>query len=298
MSLFNDMISKLTDLFTKNENSNIGKIIRIISNELTAVQTALETTEEWRDIDKAEGTTLDLIGENIGQPRNKTNDEEFRLLIKTKIFSNLSIGDIESVNQLLRIHLGEQFVSVEEGWKLDKDTPFDGQSATLFITVKGDGNTKGLPFENTSRIVASGVGTQWDYIFERSLMADRSYNRWVFPYGNFTGEHIAGSEDLVSNENTLYNRSLEIDSHYAVTDQDYRVVDQSEVIGENTNKLYQVALQASSTYKVTVNNYQMCGGLEDNQTILYQAGINCQVGYSALLQEYPICGETYTEGVK
>ncbi|MFP7737459.1 hypothetical protein ACLHDF_29995 [Priestia aryabhattai] len=298
MSLFNDMISKLTDLFTKNESSNISKIIRIISDELTAVQTALETTEEWRDIDKAEGTTLDLIGENIGQPRNKTNDEEFRLLIKTKIFSNLSIGDIESVNQLLRIHLGEQFVSVEEGWKLDKDTPFDGQSATLFITVKGDGNTKGLPFENTSRIVASGVGTQWDYIFERSLMADRSYNRWVFPYENFTGEHVAGSEEIVSNENALYNRLLEIDSQYAVTEQDYRVVNEYEVIGENTNKLYESGVQVSNIYAVTINDYQVCDGLEDNQTTLYQAGIDCQVGYSAFLQTYPICGETYTEGVK
>ncbi|AXI29441.1 hypothetical protein CIB87_10615 [Priestia megaterium] len=297
MSLFNDMISKLTDLFTKNENSNIGKIIRIVSDEFTAVQTALETTEEWRDIDKAEGTTLDLIGENIGQPRSKTDDEEFRLLIKTKIFSNLSIGDIDSVNQLLRIHLGEQFVSVQEGWNLDKGTPFDGEAATLFITVKGDGNTRGLPFENTSRIVASGVGTQWDYIFERSLMADRSYNRWVFPYENFTGEHVAGSEDIVSNGNVLYERSFEVSSSYAATQQDYRVVSQSEVIGENTNKLYQAALQLSSTYAATVNDYQVCGGLEENQTRLYQAGINCQVGYSALLQAYPICGETYAEGV-
>ncbi|MEH7214791.1 hypothetical protein V7079_22800 [Priestia megaterium] len=298
MSLFNEMISKLTDLFTRNENSNIGKIIRVISKELTAVQTALETTEEWRDIDTAEGTTLDLIGENIGQPRNKTDDEEFRLLIKTKIFSNLSIGDIESVNQLLRIYLGHQFVSVQEGWKLDKGTPFDREAATLFITVKGDGNTKGLPFDRTSRIVASGVGTQWDYIFERSLMAERSYNRWVFPYEYFTGEHVAGSEDVVSNENALYNQALEINSTYAATEQDYRVASKSEVLSENTNKLYQATLQISNTYAATVNDYQLCGGLEENQTALYQAGIDCQVGYSALLQAYPICGETYTEGVK
>jgi len=297
MSLFNEMISKLTDLFTKNEKSNIGKIIRIVSDELTAVQTALETTEEWRDIDKAEGTTLDLIGENIGQPRSKTNDEEFRLLIKTKIFSNLSIGDIDSVNQLLRIHLGEQFVSVEESWKLDKGTPFDGQSATLFITVKGDGNTKGLPFENTSRIVASGVGTQWDYIFERSLMADRSYDRWVFPYEYFTGEHVAGSEDVVSNENALYNPSFEVGSSYATTQQDYRVVSETEMIGENINKLYEAGIQVSNTYATTVNEYQLCGGLEENQTALYQADIDFQVGYSVLLQAYPICGETYAEGV-
>ncbi|UYT83936.1 DUF2612 domain-containing protein [Priestia megaterium] len=298
MSLFNDMISKLTDLFTRNENSNIGKIIRVISDELTSVQTALETTEEWRDIDTAEGTTLDLIGENIGQPRNKTDDEEFRLLIKTKIFSNLSIGDIESVNQLLRIYLGHQFISVQEGWNLDKGTPFDGAAATLFITVKGDGNTKGLPIDRTSRIVASGVGTQWDYIFERSLMAERSYNRWVFPYEYFTGEHVAGSEDVVSNENALYHQALEITSTYATTEQDYRVVNEAEVIGENTNKLYEAGIQVSNKYVTTANDYQLCGGLEENQTKLYQAGIECQVGYSALLQAYPICGETYVEGVK
>ncbi|MEI2392220.1 DUF2612 domain-containing protein [Priestia megaterium] len=296
MTLFKEMISKLTDLFTKNENSNIGKTIRVFSDELEQVQATLEKTEQWRDIDDAEGTTLDLIGENVGQMRDNSSDEQFRLLIKTKIFSNLSIGDIESVNQLLRIYLGDQFVSAEEGWQLE-GTPFDGEAATLFITVKGDGNTKGLPFDRTSRIVASGVGTQWDYIFERSLMADRSYNRWVFPYEYFTGEHVAGSEDVVSNENALYNQSLESVSSYTANQQDYRVASESEVLSENTNKLYQTVLQVSSTYAATVNDYQLCGGLEENQTKLYQAGIDCQVGYSALLQVYPICGETYAEGV-
>lgn len=294
MSLFQDMISKLTDLFVKNEDSNIGKIIRLISDELEQVQTALETTEEWRDIDKAEGTTLDLIGENVGQPRDNVADEEFRLLIKTKIFSNLSAGDIDSVNQILRIYLGNNFVSVQEGWQLE-GTPFDGEDAMLFITVKGDNNLLGIPFEHTSRIVAKGVGTTWDYVFERSLVSQRSYNRWVFPYEKFTGQLVAGTEETISNKNALYKVPLEISRQYIKTTNDFLISSQEAVIGSNESKVYQAGVNTSGAYAATFNDYMVCGGLEENTTETYQAEMQCQRGYLAFFQSYPMCGETFAE---
>ncbi|MEK4718113.1 hypothetical protein NST66_11095 [Priestia sp. FSL W8-0524] len=297
MTLFKDMISKLTDLFTKNENSNIGKIIRVFSDELEQVQATLEKTEQWRDIDDAEGTTLDLIGENVGQMRDNSSDEQFRLLIKTKIFSNLSVGDIESVNQLLRIYLGDQFVSVEEGWQLE-GTPFDGQAAMLFITVKGDGNLNGIPFEHTSRIVGDGIGTTWNYVFERALLTERSYKRWVFPYENFTGQMVAGTEEVIPNQNRLYQQSLGISSSYVAAFNEYVIASENTIMGDNIALFVGQDLTLSRFYAATQNDYQLCGGLEENQATQYQAGIDCQRGYFALDQPYPICGETNAEGVR
>ncbi|MGN8233244.1 hypothetical protein ACTHAL_001472 [Priestia flexa] len=291
MTLFKDMINKLTDLFTKNENSNIGKLIRVVSSELDSVQKTLETTEQWRDIDQAEGTTLDLIGENVGQPRDNSVDDEFRLLIKTKIFSNLSAGDIESVNQLLRIYLGEQFVSIQEGWNLE-GTPFDGQGAMLFITVKGNGNVKGLPFKSTARIVGDGIGTTWDYIYERELVADRAYNRWLFDYEHFTGQQIAGSDEIQSNTNALYTEELSVTDTYLNVDVPYLIASDTTFTSvESLATAYSSSFTLSSSYSKTINDYPLTGGQDPNGAMLYQGIIENQARYAKAAVSYAICGD-------
>lgn len=96
-----ELIRKLTDVFNKNPNSKIGKFLQIVSEQLTQVQTEAERIERWRDIDQAEGTTLDEIGAPKGQQRGKANDEVMRALIKTRIAQNNSDGTIDTLVQFL-----------------------------------------------------------------------------------------------------------------------------------------------------------------------------------------------------
>ena len=96
-----DMLRRLTDVFRKDPESNVGKLMSIFAAQLQKLEQTARRVEEWRDIDKAEGTTLDRIGENVGQPRGMATDEIYRILIKSKIARNLSKGDINTIITVL-----------------------------------------------------------------------------------------------------------------------------------------------------------------------------------------------------
>ncbi|MGM0806532.1 MAG: hypothetical protein ACQET8_17460 [Bacillota bacterium] len=91
------MIQRLTDIFTKREDSNIGKLILIISTQIDSLNETFLKIESWRDIDQAEGTTLDLEGSNVGQKRGQVSDEIMRVLIKARIARNNSDGTINKM---------------------------------------------------------------------------------------------------------------------------------------------------------------------------------------------------------
>ncbi|MBC6153410.1 hypothetical protein HB834_17370, partial [Listeria booriae] len=80
-----DFLGKLSDAFTKSEKSNIGKLFIIVDQQISVLTSALEKTEEWRDIDNAGGKTLNKLGENVGQDRGRATDEVYRVLIRGKV---------------------------------------------------------------------------------------------------------------------------------------------------------------------------------------------------------------------
>ncbi|PZD96481.1 hypothetical protein DNH61_07810 [Paenibacillus sambharensis] len=95
------MLDLLTDVYDKSPVSNIGKLFQIGARELQRLQTTLERIGHWRDIDQAQGKTLDRIGENVLQPRGSAADEVFRILIKSKIARNLSRGTVDTIIAVL-----------------------------------------------------------------------------------------------------------------------------------------------------------------------------------------------------
>ncbi|HHH5825559.1 TPA: hypothetical protein ACP2RJ_002099 [Listeria monocytogenes] len=92
-----NFIKKLTDAFTKSEKSNIGKLFIIVDKQISDLTGTLEKAEEWRDIDFAEGKTLNLLGENVGQNRGQASDEVYRVLIRGKVARNASDGTINKM---------------------------------------------------------------------------------------------------------------------------------------------------------------------------------------------------------
>ncbi|WP_079908283.1 DUF2612 domain-containing protein [Paenibacillus sp. 32352] len=96
-----DIISRLTDVFTKDPNSNLGKLLSIMADQIRKLEETQSRIREWRDIDKAQGTTLDRIGTIVNQPRGVATDEVYRILIKSKIARNLSTGDINTIIRVL-----------------------------------------------------------------------------------------------------------------------------------------------------------------------------------------------------
>lgn len=114
-----EIVSLFTDHFRKDEESNTHKLMQLFSDEAQLLKETNDKIIEWRDIDKAEGKALDLIGENVVQPRGSANDEVYRILLKSKIARNLADGTlnglIKAIAYVLQIDTSE--IRVSELWQ-------------------------------------------------------------------------------------------------------------------------------------------------------------------------------------
>lgn len=100
-----DLLRLLPDTFTKEVPSNIYEIIKIACYLDSDIKKTLTQTSNWRNIEEARGTTLDLIGKSVGQKRGKMTDEIYRVLIRARIARNSSDGTINSMLNALALSL-------------------------------------------------------------------------------------------------------------------------------------------------------------------------------------------------
>lgn len=111
--MFDFMINLLTDNYNKSPSSNIGKLFKLIADELQEVRSNLEKIEEYRDVDKATGHTLDKIGGNVKQYRGASTDEIYRILIKSKIARNMSTGDINTIIRIVSQTINSDYSDIQ-----------------------------------------------------------------------------------------------------------------------------------------------------------------------------------------
>lgn len=98
-------MEKLTDNYNKDPKGNIGKLFKIITDELMEIQSTFQKINDWRDVDNAEGFGLDRIGFNVRQFRGMAPDEIYRVLIKSRIARNRSDGSINTIIRVLSMAL-------------------------------------------------------------------------------------------------------------------------------------------------------------------------------------------------
>lgn len=156
VKVFNKMIQKLTDAFSKDKNSNIGKLLLICSVQVDQLNDVFYKIENWRDIDQAQGTTLDAIGENQGQKRGKASDEIMRVLIKARIARNRSDGTINKIIDALARSLDTDPSTIKIKALFD-----DGEPAALMI--------EGIPLIALNKVGMS-VG-QFAYVAQQVVAA-------------------------------------------------------------------------------------------------------------------------------
>lgn len=190
MSFFDEMISKLADLFKKTKESNIGKIFLVVTKQFDDLKFTLDRMDEWRDIDNAKGVHLDKLGSEIVQEyRNGQTDEEYRLRIKTKIIANLSKGDMETINNVLSTFLGDQFISVKEMWSV-QDPLINPEPAGILITTE---THTPFPAGVIGRVTAGGISVYWHIIMEpKNVLAQRSVTQGVSDTFVYSGELYCG----------------------------------------------------------------------------------------------------------
>lgn len=97
-----NLVLNLPDAYKKRDENgkyttNNYKILEIERIAVTDLRKNIADIFESLDLDKAYGKTLDLYGDMVGQPRGQLTDEQYLLMIKSKIMRNMSNGSYQSV---------------------------------------------------------------------------------------------------------------------------------------------------------------------------------------------------------
>lgn len=152
------MLSMITDALEKNPNSNIGKIFSVFASQYADVQETLRRTEEWTDIEKAQGKVLDEIGDEINQARGTAIDGKYRLLIRAKRARALSDGTVNKIIEALAftLNVNAKEIKVQPLWNGVEPAAIMIESIPLEKLVTAGINT--AQFEEViEEVVAAGV---------------------------------------------------------------------------------------------------------------------------------------------
>jgi len=185
--------------------TNIGKLFATFSFGLDIANEQIEKIRLWDDIDVAEGSVLDRHATNFGVTRNGASDELLRLMIKVKMISMLSGGDIDTVIlavsslfdippsdvDLQEIFPANMLVYIAEDSLDGEKMAMAKNIATLSkrIVAAGVGfqllvRLNNLVFENVNRFLLTSLSI-FRYVFANNAEASFSVS-FVFRFGNFS----------------------------------------------------------------------------------------------------------------
>lgn len=101
-----NLVKNLPDAYAKTPESNNAKLLSIVQAEIDKLRENNRTLRDSLDLEKAHGKTLDMYGKMVGQERGKAIDDQYRVLIKSRIVRNLCNGDYNSIVRLIALIFG------------------------------------------------------------------------------------------------------------------------------------------------------------------------------------------------
>ena len=90
-------VNNLPDVYRKDTDSNNYKILNIQKIEVDGIKKDTEDVYNTLDLDQATGKTLDLYGDMLGQARGYATDDQYRVMIKSRLVRNLMTGSLDSI---------------------------------------------------------------------------------------------------------------------------------------------------------------------------------------------------------
>lgn len=157
--------------------TNIGRLFSTFAYGLNIIQDQSDKIRLWDDVDNARGTALDRYAANFGVARNGANDAFLRLLIKVKMISLLSGGDIDTVIKAAAslFDVPPETVELKEVFPAKVWLYID---EAILDAAKLD--TAEIIAQMMKRIVAAGVGTRLFFRTYRSYQNATRMNMTAF----------------------------------------------------------------------------------------------------------------------
>lgn len=150
MSKAQALLDRLPSHFEKEPGSNNHKAFSLAAKNSDDLNLTYDDILRMWDVEQAEGDALDALGRDEGIPRGSYDDDTYRKLIQVQYIVNMSEGDIESMNAILRAYMGDDFISIEEGYNSVFEEP-----ASFVINISR--NTKAIPHDLVRRVKPVGV---------------------------------------------------------------------------------------------------------------------------------------------
>lgn len=107
-----DLLNELPISLDYEEDSNNAKLLSLYADGMEDTLTTLQKINDLRDIDNAEGTDLDMIGEDRDVYRNGADDDFYRFEIKTKQLQRVTDGTYNSLIKLVCDSLDAKYSEV------------------------------------------------------------------------------------------------------------------------------------------------------------------------------------------
>lgn len=119
------IINLIPDSFSEGKitGSNLYKIIQVFVEEFNKDFTTIDQILDLLDIDNVTGKNLDLLGESVALMRDGRMDDDYRLVIFSRI-SNLIIGnDVNSISRFLGFFVDPDDIEFNQGFNPAFDNP-------------------------------------------------------------------------------------------------------------------------------------------------------------------------------
>ena len=207
MYKYEEAFERLPERFRKPNNEKLYYVL--YGYGFDEMEKALDEVEDSRDLKKASGRALDLLGGNVGQLRQGEDDERYRLLIQTKIIANLSMGDIPTINHVLTTLIDEKYLGLEEG--------FNDLNEPASFLIDFDGFTNQDLDILISRVKAAGVAYRTRRVYETDIK---------FSVAAISGEEIVISQPAL--DDLVIDRPFTVRASNAGTFEDVVIFGQEE----------------------------------------------------------------------
>lgn len=152
---FSNLAKNLPDCYRKDKESNNYKILEIERRAGVELRNVLNGIAEILDIENAKGAVLDMYGERFGQPRGKATDEQYRVMIKSKITRSLSSGSYYDVLTAICMTFGCSYDDVTLT-ELDEPMAVELTKAPLEAIAKA-GFTSTQAYQIVKNLMPAGV---------------------------------------------------------------------------------------------------------------------------------------------
>ena len=195
-----ELIEEVSDHWQKSPDGNFYKLLDTFNQPLEHISMVSDRVADWRQISVAEGTTLDLHGEDRTAYRPTDADDPYRFLIWIKILLSRAQGTVPSIVRIAGTAL--QNFDGFQVWK----TGIRHIAISIPYSYMTDLPTEKFILDNLQRLVAMGI-----WIDKIVLPAPTKLTGYV---GAYTQSNVIETESLASSwwtgwsDDSTYNLSV------------------------------------------------------------------------------------------